>query len=926
MIFSSSSKIGFDIMLARDEKSMSHYSTSGATEYGVFSKAVEVKTQNTTELWNLPPFPGDSEKEDVNTEEGKEKPKKKNRGPRKVHLVMISHGLHSNTGADMIYLKESIDKVAEEARKSRKAKRKGETVSHQPDRDEPDQDQESEDDDEEQVITRGFFGNVCRTERGIKYLGKRLAKYVFQLAWPDEPFPRSLRTNSTSSISSMKQPSESDPHKKPKSRDYKVTSISFLGHSLGGLVQTYAIAYIHAHIPEFFQEVVPVNFIALATPFLGLSNENPIYVKFALDFGLVGRTGQDLGLKWKTTNVATSAFSALSSTPAHTSATGESSDNVIAGAKPLLKILPTGPAKQVLKMFRNRTLYANVVNDGIVPLRTSCMLFLDWKGLGRVEKARRQHAGPVGQVSGLVGWGWGQLTAGNSGQSTPRKSWSISGTSNSESNAAGLLTSDGNVAHAPQKSEETPGKIGETGTDESAEKSKSVPASPGPLSSFLTLFKPYTGRTKQKTVKIYERSQTMDSVEASNSVVPPSPHDVHKPSPLSANLSQSSAPTSPKILSQRPTTAEADEDFPELDPTNSALGQATAATESSDADEYEKLIAPPRTTLLEAAGDVLNPPLPPLQFLINPDSRERTIYHDRVYHPNDIPPVVPRSPTAHLRRSNSSSGGSIPVPPSPSKSHLKPEEKIARAYHDEVSWRKVLVRLEPDAHNNIIVRREFSNAYGWPVVKHLVDTHFADTFAANTRDDEEQGQERAFTIDKALPNQSTTEVAEAQPKTQAAASDTPKLFTPSQSNNDDDDEHGKQDSKMRPKRLSISTPANDRKMNHTPGYSSEIRKALSAIERPGSPFLSEDPGIWSDGAFATDEEEDEDDEEKEEKKRLDRMNSFLERGKQPVHEPKREVIEVRGRGKSARTGNESGAGSGLAAKTFDSGKVEDKGS
>ena len=134
-----------------------------------------------------------------------------------------------------------------------------------------------------------------------------------------------------------------------------------------------------------------------------------MYVKFALDFGLVGRTGQDLGLKWKTTTAAATALSAFSSTPSHMSATGESSDSVMAGAKPLLKILPTGPAKEVLKMFRNRTLYANIVNDGIVPLRTSCMLFLDWKGLGRVEKARRQHAGPVGQVSGLVGWGWGQL-------------------------------------------------------------------------------------------------------------------------------------------------------------------------------------------------------------------------------------------------------------------------------------------------------------------------------------------------------------------------------------------------------------------------------------------------------------------------------------------------------------------------------------
>lgn len=76
-------------------------------------------------------------------------------------------------------------------------------------------------------------------------------------------------------------------------------------------------------------------------------------------------------------------------------------------------------------------------------------------------------------------------------------------------------------------------------------------------------------------------------------------------------------------------------------------------------------------------------------------------------------------------------------------SAMKVEEKIARAYHRDLSWRKVLVRLEPDAHNNMIVRRMFANAYGWPVVKHLCDTHFSDGAAANTRDEDEGNEERA---------------------------------------------------------------------------------------------------------------------------------------------------------------------------------------
>ena len=77
---------------------------------------------------------------------------------------------------------------------------------------------------------------------------------------------------------------------------------------------------------------------------------------------------------------------------------------------------------------------------------------------------------------------------------------------------------------------------------------------------------------------------------------------------------------------------------------------------------------------------------------------------------------------------------------------MRVEEKRARAYHRDLSWRKVLVRLEPDAHNNIVVRRMFANAYGWPVIKHLCDTHFGDTFAAETRDEKEPATDRAKSV------------------------------------------------------------------------------------------------------------------------------------------------------------------------------------
>ena len=414
---------------------------------------------------------------------------------------------------------------------------------------------------------------------------------------------------------------------------------------------------------------------------------------------------------------------------------------------------------------------------------------------------------------------------------------------------------------------------------------------PNPISSFLTLFKPQAGRSKRKSSKIYERSQTMDSSDPN--LILDSAKDSLKPSPLSVGIVQSavSSPSTPSsLMFDASIRSENEEELPELDPTTSALGQATAPAESNDANDYEKLVAPPRTTLLEAAGDVLNPPLPPLQFIINPASRERTVYHDRVYHPEDIPPVPSKS-SNFLRRTNSS-GGHL-NPPSPAKVHLKPEEKIARAYHEEVSWRKVLVRLEPDAHNNMIVRREFSNAYGWPVVKHLVDTHFGDSYAAMTRDDDEDNTERALGVDNKTWTGGNDEVRAS--KVQDTAQHFPKLFTPSQSNDDNDDEK-EQNFKENSK--------------HLPEQEAKPRSAVFALEPQLSPSQNEDSGIWSDGAFATDDE-DEDEEEKDERVRMERINSFLNTGKVKVDDG---TTSTGGQGIATKVGIGPGLGDGAIAR------------
>ena len=834
VIFSNSALVHFELLVGRDEKSLelSYGSLTGsiygepaqvqdhqqgprkregygaAQPKGVYSKAIELVVEDTVSLWNKPPLPEWNDKgKDRGTKASYPRPvdgnvgnptaepqaskvavedsdTRANKKKKKVHLVVLTHGLHSNLGADMLYLKESIDATAKQAREDARRRRRdrqrsrekmssdarerkagsGATYgSTQPASIAPlsggQEDlnkgedgvigSDEEDEEEEQVIVRGFSGNAARTERGIQYLGKRLAKYVLTMTYPDQPY-LPVKTSVTKKLSQTftSQPTGADHgdhpahhhsgiHKAPRNTGhlaYQITSISFIAHSLGGLVQTYAIAYIQKHSPPFFEKIKPINFVAMATPFLGLSNENPIYVKFALDFGLVGRTGQDLGLTWRAPTMMRNGWEAMIGGIGSQGQRAHRQQDP--GSKPLLRVLPTGPAHQALKMFRNRTLYSNVVNDGIVPLRTSCLLFLDWRGLERVEKARREN----GLVGTMAGWGWSELIGSNStSHKHSRQHWGErSGTSDDGSENASMKNLPGQDTDAtvPQPSESATDEdtvqeqtdLGSTQTTETASqeggsdagRAKGSPAEhpSNPLSGLLSFLRPKqptkSGGQSPKRSRIYSRSQTTDGSGGDDA------GDAHE-STATSNTSSSAT--------KRPGATRGDSVLE--DPNNA--------------------IAPPKTSFFESAGDILSPPLPSEQFINDPTSRARTIFHDRVYHPEDIPP--PPTKPRHEQRSspgkghgNSSKTNNSHESQNTKLSHtgtMNVEEKIARAYHRDLSWRKVLVRLEPDAHNNMIVRRMFSNAYGWPVIKHLVDTHFADPAAATTEDKHETGEDRA---------------------------------------------------------------------------------------------------------------------------------------------------------------------------------------
>lgn len=527
-------------------------------------------------------------------------------------------------------------------------------------------------------------------------MGKRLAKYVLLMTYPDQPhLPHKKSKSKIHSNPFVPWSGQEEADKAESSRiyeglfdvdehhAYRITSISFIGHSLGGLVQTYAIAYIQKHSPEFFDKIKPVNFIALATPFLGLSNENPMYVRFALDFGLVGRTGQDLGLSWTAPRIRSGWDAIIGGKGESSRPRGDESDT---RSKPLLRILPSGPAHEVLVKFKRRTIYSNLVNDGIVPLRTSCLLYLDWKGLQRVEKARREN----GIVGTVAEWGWSELTGANSKSlNNARRAKDGSELTCTPSNATETAKQT-SVTIAPQRGTTTQHSSSSASFSSIGRKPSShaqplytvddafinteldgqPPHTPSsPLSGFFSIFKPKEPKHKQE--KFLKRSQTI------------------------------ATPIAPELIQQ---------DGSHLHPTSRGTG----------------FNAPPRTTVFESAGDILMPPLPPVDYIINPASRQRAILHDRIYHPGDIPPpTVKRQETGiNVSQDGITAADRASAERPANEPGLKVEEKIARGYHRGLSWRKVLVRLEPDAHNNIIVRRMFTNAYGWPVVQHLVDAHF----------------------------------------------------------------------------------------------------------------------------------------------------------------------------------------------------------
>ncbi|GMM37049.1 hypothetical protein DASC09_043740 [Saccharomycopsis crataegensis] len=654
--------------------SITSLSTGVSTpESRIMDPLLDVEVQSSADIWNKPP-PNPSVP---------------------AHLVILTHGVYSNIDCDLLYIKEKLELNS-----------KGENI-----------------------MIRGYHGNVGHTERGIKWLGINLANYIDYLL---------------------------------NNGDYKIDRISFLGHSLGGVVQSFAIYYllnyegyktgiinyarddIPGSLPKpnrvLLKSIRPVNFMTLAAPLLGTQAEFDNLINLGLEVGSLGKTGKDLSLR----NRYFSKF--------NLKVEDAQQNKLHVLLKPLLETISIDLKFHFyLKAFEHRVVFANVLNDGIVPLKTSALMYLDYQSL-RVAELLKKAAKDRQKLNGQSEIDSEVILNGKDPAKTSsfwRGKWNHR---NKNGSAVGEIPEDlDNSDSVFNIEDETKISEGMKKTFNNTETGSSEPATtsartPLPLksgskkvekrNSSSTLLRSVTALSKLQVKKEdkMHKFQTLDSKGTLKSFQSDDTKDTrstktYRPpkssSVLSAiNVLKAPAPQKEFFMNFKPLEQK------EVKAMIEDLSKDLNATESPQTEPDETVNLTP---------EVLDSGI---------------IIHDRTYSFDELPPPhynkisAPRrlrlradtrskKPAGNTHRLTGSyiisdvlqtNGKDIPFFYHSRKTnaivrkHFKSSqlaEKLARCYHFDKSWRKVLVCLKPDAHNNIVVRRQFVNSYGWNVIHYL---------------------------------------------------------------------------------------------------------------------------------------------------------------------------------------------------------------
>ena len=132
----------------------------------------------------------------------------------------------------------------------------------------------------------------------------------------------------------------------------EIRKLSVVGYSLGGLVARYVIGLLHSN--GWFSKIEPINFTTFATPHLGV--RTPLF-----------------GVQNKIWNLLGSRTLSMSGRQLFTI------DIFRNNHQPLLSVLadPKSIFIQALSRFKNRALYANIINDRSAPYYTTCITQTD---------------------------------------------------------------------------------------------------------------------------------------------------------------------------------------------------------------------------------------------------------------------------------------------------------------------------------------------------------------------------------------------------------------------------------------------------------------------------------------------------------------------------------------------------------------------
>ena len=131
-----------------------------------------------------------------------------------------------------------------------------------------------------------------------------------------------------------------------------VKKLSVVGYSLGGLVARYAIGLLYSN--GWFDRIQPINFTTFATPHLGV--RTPL-----------------LGVHHRMWNILGSRTLSVSGRQLFII------DSFRDTGRPLLAVLADSSSVFMLALarFRNRVLYANIINDRSAPYYTTCVSTVD---------------------------------------------------------------------------------------------------------------------------------------------------------------------------------------------------------------------------------------------------------------------------------------------------------------------------------------------------------------------------------------------------------------------------------------------------------------------------------------------------------------------------------------------------------------------